>query len=33
VGAEFTVSLEQKFIEVNTIIPVVEVISKDVEWE
>jgi hypothetical protein len=33
VGAEFMVSLEQKFIEVNTIIPVVEVISKDVEWE
>lgn len=33
VGGELTVSLEQKFIETNTIIPVLEVISTDVEWE
>ena len=26
-------SLEQKFIEINTIIPILEMISTDVEWE
>lgn len=28
-----TASLEQKFIETVTVIPVLEIISTDVEWE